>query len=522
MKKTFIVLLIFMISLSNIYIIFSQNKIIGEVLSTDILAYIDNIPIKSFNINGYTYIISEDLRNFGFDVNWSPNDRTLKIERNFNTILEPNSTNILPTNKESIRKKLYNVYSTDISTYINKKEISAYNVGGQTLIQFDNLEAFGEIIWNSNKRIITLNLDNKSLPILENETNTNFTFISGWNLLRDDGAYFLLETNGSDIYSCNLKLISNSYNVKKSSFDKFLNFDGNLYSVEDFTFKENQSNLIVSNVEDYTAFNYLDKDGVVWDFKGNKILDNVKMISGSGRTMALKNDGTLWYWRYKYDESELDLSSFDMLPFWYLQIDIPSLNKPIKIMENIKYAEISNDSFFVIKDDNSLWGWGISQYMFAGLKSNPNVLIEESEIIKNIMDLEFNFNKDGLYKPYPSSKDVIAYEDIITKPILLTNDVKKLKLEGECIIAIKQDNSVYARGGTASLSNCFGTNIDSEGWYYVMDNVKDITVPTFHNSYCLILKNDNSIWFCGVYDKGIKEEERYFNIPVKIYDTNNN
>lgn len=167
-------------------------------------------------------------------------------------------------------------------------------------------------------------------------------------------------------------------------------------------------------------------------------------------------------------------------------------------------------------------GWGISQYMFAGLKSNPNVLIEESEIIKNIMDLEFNFNKDGLYKPYPSSKDVIAYEDIITKPILLTNDVKKLKLEGECIIVIKQDNSVYARGGTASLSNCFGTNIDSEGWYYVMDNVKDITVPTFHDSYCLILKNDNSIWFCGIYDKGIKEEERYFNIPVKIYDTNNN
>lgn len=145
------------------------------------------------------------------------------------------------------------------------------------------------------------------------------------------------------------------------------------------------------------------KDGVVWDFKGNKILDNVKRISGSGRTLALKNDGTLWYWRYKSDKSELDLSSFDMLPFWYLQIDIPSLNKPIKIMENIKYAEISNDSFFVIKDNNSSRGWEISQYIFAGLKLNPNVLYEESEIIENIMDLEFNFNKDGLYKLYPNA-----------------------------------------------------------------------------------------------------------------------
>lgn len=39
MKKTFIVLLIFMISLSNICSVFSQNKIIGEVLYTDISAY---------------------------------------------------------------------------------------------------------------------------------------------------------------------------------------------------------------------------------------------------------------------------------------------------------------------------------------------------------------------------------------------------------------------------------------------------------------------------------------------------
>lgn len=103
------------------------------------------------------------------------------------------------------------------------------------------------------------------------------------------------------------------------------------------------------------------------------------------------------------DISELDLSNFDMLPFWYLQIDIPSLNKPIKIMENIKYAEISNDSFFVIKDANSSRGWEISQYIFAGLKLNSNVLYEESEIIENIMDLEFNFNKDGLYKLYPNA-----------------------------------------------------------------------------------------------------------------------
>lgn len=47
---------------------------IGQVLYTDIVAYIDGYAIRSYNINWNTYIVVEDLAAYGFDVTWIPED----------------------------------------------------------------------------------------------------------------------------------------------------------------------------------------------------------------------------------------------------------------------------------------------------------------------------------------------------------------------------------------------------------------------------------------------------------------
>ena len=59
----------------------AHADVIGEVIATDITAYIDEQPIASFNINGFTYVIAEDLRSYGFTVLWDENARTLRIYR---------------------------------------------------------------------------------------------------------------------------------------------------------------------------------------------------------------------------------------------------------------------------------------------------------------------------------------------------------------------------------------------------------------------------------------------------------
>lgn len=68
MKKNIfftLILIIFSIFPLNVY-----ADVIGEALNTDITAYVDDVPIRSYNIDGWTGIVAEDLREYGFDVVW--------------------------------------------------------------------------------------------------------------------------------------------------------------------------------------------------------------------------------------------------------------------------------------------------------------------------------------------------------------------------------------------------------------------------------------------------------------------
>lgn len=52
---------------------------LGNYYETDIVTYIDKSAVTSYNIGGRTYILSEELEKFGFDVIWSGKERTLEI-----------------------------------------------------------------------------------------------------------------------------------------------------------------------------------------------------------------------------------------------------------------------------------------------------------------------------------------------------------------------------------------------------------------------------------------------------------
>lgn len=52
---------------------------IGYYYETDIVTYLDSIPITAYNIGGRTYIHAEEMRRFGYDVIWNPDKWTLEI-----------------------------------------------------------------------------------------------------------------------------------------------------------------------------------------------------------------------------------------------------------------------------------------------------------------------------------------------------------------------------------------------------------------------------------------------------------
>ena len=165
MKKIISLVLAFclVVSVLSISATAKIGDIIGYAKYTDIAAYINHYPITSYNINDYTAIVVEDLRNYGFDVTWNGDNRTLTVERNSETQI---------SGKEKVYKYSYSAgknsfpyVETDIVTYVNGQAVTSYNIGGQTCIYLDVLSVYGGVEWCADIRAIKLGIS--GLPVKE-------------------------------------------------------------------------------------------------------------------------------------------------------------------------------------------------------------------------------------------------------------------------------------------------------------------------------------------------------------------
>ena len=160
MKKKIVLMVSIIIYLCSIIGVEAAKigDIINYTLYTDIVASINNYNIESFNIDGYTAVVAEDLRNYGFNVNYVENRRALYIERSSSDVIT--STYEAPeADKSKVGKKVHNVLYTDIVTYINGKKVTSYNINGRTIIYFDDLKVFGSVTYNNSTRKIDLTIN---------------------------------------------------------------------------------------------------------------------------------------------------------------------------------------------------------------------------------------------------------------------------------------------------------------------------------------------------------------------------
>jgi len=126
---------------------------IGDVLYSDITAYINGQAIPTSVINGKTLVVVEDLANYGFDVVWNGKAKTLKVELNKNKTVNP--LKVSKENKPVGTFKEKYVY-TDIKTYLSGKQAGSFAINGRTLIDFELLSKYGSISWNGKTREIRL------------------------------------------------------------------------------------------------------------------------------------------------------------------------------------------------------------------------------------------------------------------------------------------------------------------------------------------------------------------------------
>ena len=149
-KKIIICIAVFICALQNVTLAAGEKF----AVKSDIKAYIDYTPIKSYNIDGYTYVIAEDLRGYGFEVIWNNDNRTLNIFRN--SLQTPFYTKELRDSDSAPVYTLYRIYETDIKTFLNGEEVNAFNIGGQTIIQIDEFTRCGNFTWDADKREVVV------------------------------------------------------------------------------------------------------------------------------------------------------------------------------------------------------------------------------------------------------------------------------------------------------------------------------------------------------------------------------
>lgn len=134
------------------------GDVIGYTTYTDIKAYINHYAIQSFNVDGYTVVVAEDLKKFGFSVEYNDADRSLRIERDPNVRTITRSDNEIPTetSPKLLGKPAFEILETDIKTYVNGEEVKSYNIGGKTAINMNDLSAFGGVVFDQTYRVIKL------------------------------------------------------------------------------------------------------------------------------------------------------------------------------------------------------------------------------------------------------------------------------------------------------------------------------------------------------------------------------
>jgi len=133
----------------------------GWVLYSDITTYIDGDPIRSYNIDGNTYVVAEDLMEYGFRVDWieSQNGTPNRLKIGERTgVAAPDYVPAKSPYPSGTRACRY--YYTEILTTVAGEPVVAYNIGGSTCVAMDDLARYfgAEYTWLEGERQLHLHV----------------------------------------------------------------------------------------------------------------------------------------------------------------------------------------------------------------------------------------------------------------------------------------------------------------------------------------------------------------------------
>lgn len=133
------------------------GEVVDYALHTDIVAQINGHPLRSYNVNGHTAVVAEDLRGYGFRALWNPERRTLDVV--WDGAVPDQWPEYTPEGAQgAVGSRARAIYATDIVTNVAGQVVESFNIGGETVIWLRDLSVYGQVSWDENARIAGLEL----------------------------------------------------------------------------------------------------------------------------------------------------------------------------------------------------------------------------------------------------------------------------------------------------------------------------------------------------------------------------
>ena len=161
MRKT-ILLAIALTVLFGVNVYAKSGDVVGDIYSTDILAFINDVPVPSYNIGGKTVIILEDLADYCVQCTYNDYLRTLLA---YSLTWDPNLQKQVA--RGSAGRVTGKIYETDIKTYVNGMPVQAYSLNGKMAVAIEDIGKITDpgmeyspynmrFVWDSKERTVSL------------------------------------------------------------------------------------------------------------------------------------------------------------------------------------------------------------------------------------------------------------------------------------------------------------------------------------------------------------------------------
>ena len=219
-------------------------------------------------------------------------------------------------------------------------------------------------------------------------------------------------------------------------------------------------------------------------YSGEPILRTIQVAAGSGYTLMLKEDGTVW----EAGNRESD--------FWPIYKTKP---EQVEELSNIVKISVGGGQNLALANDGTVWAWGTN--IAAEFDTYGEDYVFETpyqiESATDVVDIVANYRFGLALKQDGTVSSLLLDFDGESGPPFELEGVKSLSSSYTHVIALKHDGTVWARGANGYGQLGDGTTDYSFDEFVQMQGITNVEEIYAGYNYSLILKEDGTVWGCG-------------------------